>query len=313
MATEARLERILAMVPWIVAHDGPTVEETCARFGCTAPELMRDIQLLYLCGLYPYTPDLLIEASVVDGRVYVEYAEYFSRPLRLTPAEGLGLVAAASALLSTPGTDVNGPLARGLAKLAAALGGEDTPLGDAVDVVLGTDDTALLTLLRDASPQKKQVAIRYYSFGRDNVEDRTIEPVNVFRSMGEWYVHAWCHNAGDERTFRVDRIEHAEVLDSAPTGPAVEPTSGLFVRSAETGVVELALTEAAAWVAERYPIDSSRTLKDGRLCVRLQVSEWAWLDRLMLSLGQNAEVLDAPAGWAGRRVAAERVLRRYQD
>ena len=95
MATEHRLKRILAMVPWIVAHDGPSVAETCARFGCTAPELMRDIQLLYLCGLYPYTPDLLIEASVVDGRVYVEYADYFSRPLRLTPGEGLGLVAAA--------------------------------------------------------------------------------------------------------------------------------------------------------------------------------------------------------------------------
>ena len=87
MSTEDRLKRSLAMVPWIVAHDGPTVDETCARFGCTPPELMRDIELLYLCGLYPYTPDVLIEASVADGRVYIEYAEYFSRPLRLTPGE----------------------------------------------------------------------------------------------------------------------------------------------------------------------------------------------------------------------------------
>ena len=56
MSTEDRLKRILAMVPWIVAHDGPTVDETCERFGCTPPELMRDIELLYMCGLYPYIP-----------------------------------------------------------------------------------------------------------------------------------------------------------------------------------------------------------------------------------------------------------------
>lgn len=312
MSTEVRLKRILAMVPWIVAHDGPTVEETCARFGCTPAELMRDIQLLYMCGLYPYTPDVLIEASVSDGRVYIEYAEYFSRPLRLTPGEGLGLVAAASTLLAAPGTDPNGPLARGLAKLAAALGGDDSAFDGTIDVELGATDPDTLVLLRDAAERQRQVRVRYYSFGRDDVDDRVIEPVSVFRSVGEWYVHAWCHRARDERTFRVDRIENAVLLDGTRTGPPIAPSNALFVRSPESGSVVLALGQSVRWVAEQYPVQESVEMSDGRLRVRLGVSEFAWLDRLVLQLGSAAEVLEAPSGWRGAGPPAERVLSRYQ-
>lgn len=312
MAAEDRLKRILAMVPWIVAHDGPTVEETCVRFGCTPPELMRDIELLYLCGLYPYTPDLLIEASVADGRVYVEYADYFSRPLRLTPGEGLGLVAAASTLLAAPGTDPNGPLARGLAKLAAALGGEDTTFDGTIDVELGATDPHILSLLRAAVDASTQAMIRYYSFGRDDVDERLIEPVSVFRSVGEWYVHAWCHRARDERTFRVDRIETAVAIDHRRTGPAIVPSTTLFVRRPESGSVVLALHHEARWVAEQYPVDELAELPDGRLSVRLSVSEFAWLDRLILQLGPHAEVLEAPSGWPDVGPAAARVLARYE-
>ncbi len=311
MSTEGRLKRILAMVPWIVAHDGPTVEETCARFGCTAPELMRDIELLYMCGLYPYTPDVLIEASVSDGRVYIEYAEYFSRPLRLTPGEGLGLVAAASTLLAAPGTDVNGPLARGLAKLAAALGGDESAFDGTIDVDLGSTDPVVLSMLRDAVDRRRQVRIRYYSFGRDDVDERIIEPVSVFRSVGEWYVHAWCHRARDERTFRIDRIERATLLDTGRSGPEIIPSTGLFVRSPESGSVVLALGPTVRWVAEQYPVESRAEMPDGRLRVRLGVSEFAWLDRLVLQLGPAAEVLESPPGWTGIVAPAERVLARY--
>jgi proteasome accessory factor C len=311
MAAEDRLKRILAMVPWIVAHDGPTVEETCARFGCTPPELMRDIELLYLCGLYPYTPDLLIEASVADGRVYVEYADYFSRPLRLTPGEGLGLVAAASTLLAVPGTDPSGPLARGLAKLAAAVGGDDNAFDSTIDVELGATDPQTLSLLRDAVEAATQVLIRYYSFGRDDVDERLIEPVSLFRSVGEWYVHGWCHRARDERTFRVDRIESAVAVDHHRTGPRVDPSTTLFVRRPESGFVVLLLNDGARWVAEQFPVDEQSECPDGRLSVRLSVSEFAWLDRLILQLGPLAEIAEAPHAWPGIEPAARRVLSRY--
>ena len=35
LAAEPRLRRLLALVPWIVAHDGPSIAEVCHRFDCT--------------------------------------------------------------------------------------------------------------------------------------------------------------------------------------------------------------------------------------------------------------------------------------
>ena len=52
----ARLQRLLAMVPWIAAHDGPTIDEVCERFGITPEQLAADLEVVWLVGLPPYTP-----------------------------------------------------------------------------------------------------------------------------------------------------------------------------------------------------------------------------------------------------------------
>jgi proteasome accessory factor C len=308
ITTEDRLARILAMVPWVVAHDGPSIKETCARFGCTTAELASDIELLYLCGLHPYTPDLLIEAALVDGRVFIQYADYFSRPLRLTAPEALSLVAAASTLLSAPGTESDGPLARGLAKLAAITGGA----GEAIDVDLGAAEPAMLATMRDAAEKGVQVEVDYYAFGRDELTQRTIEPDAVFSNGGQWYVRAYCHQAIDQRTFRVDRILSAHLTERPRSGPNAVGAPTLFDRPGATGDVTLDLAPGAHWVVEQYPIKSTTPHDDGVLRVVLAVTEFAWLDRLVLRLGPLATIVAGPPGWGGAPAAAQRVAKNYQ-
>lgn len=302
---EQRLERILAMIPWIVAHNGPTVKATCERFGCTPSDLVRDIELLYVCGLHPFTPDLLIEAGITDGRVFVQYADYLSRPLRLTPAEGLALVASASTLLAAPGTDPDGPLARALAKLGSAIGSGD------VEVDLGSADQGLLSLLQNAVNAPNQLQLTYYAYGRDETTVRNVEIGGVFSSGGAWYVAAFCHLANDERLFRVDRIVSVEML----TKPRVRPAVSLGSNDLRPGhggdrfVLEVAAD--ANWVREQYPVESSETMPTGRVRITLLVNEWPWLDRLLLRLGSTATVIAAPESWTGRHVSADKVLARY--
>ena len=308
VSTEERLRRILAMVPWIVATDGPTVEAVCARFGCDPAGLASDIELLYLCGLHPYTPDLLIEAEISDDRVWIRYAEYFSRPLRLTAAEGLSLLASANALLGVPGTDPEGPLARGLAKLAQALGSTV----DAVDVALGPVTAGTLERLRDAAQRGIQVELDYYTFGKDARSRRTVEPGGVFMAGGLWYLSAFCHSAADERVFRLDRIVEVTTTERPRTRPPAPPAPTLFSRRSEVGEVVLLLDQAARWVIEQYPTEEVTELAGGRLLVRLVVTEWGWLDRLMLRLGSLASVREVPPGWPGAASAATRVLERYR-
>ncbi len=302
---EDRLARILAMVPWIVAHDGPAVEDVCARFRCTPEQLTSDIELLYLCGLYPYTPDLLIEAEIDDGRVWINYADYLSRPLRLTPAEGLALIAAASTLLATPGTDADGPLARGLAKLAASIGASADPL----EVALTPVTPGVMEALAGAIEQRRQIEIDYYTFGKDERSWRTVEPAGLFLDAGHWYLSAYCHHAGDERIFRADRIFGFRARSEPRMAPAAPTAPPLFARPPDREVT-LLLTESARWVVEQYPCEEVTARPQG-LEVRFAVHEWAWLDRLLLRLGPDATILAAPAGWPGVRAVAERMIARY--
>ncbi len=194
-----RLQRVLALVPWILAHPGVTLTELATRFEVSERELERDLELLPMCGLPPYTADRLIDVAVIDGGVEIRLAEYFERPLRLTPAEGLALLAAGRALLAVPGSDAAGPLATALAKLDDALG---APGGLAVDV--GASDQ--LERLQDASASDERVEIDYYSFARDEMTTRIIDPWRVFHAFGTWYVAGWCHRVDGERLFRVDRV-----------------------------------------------------------------------------------------------------------
>lgn len=305
-SADERLRRLLALVPWVVQQDGPTVEDVCARFGLTEQELIAELDLVWCCGVHPFTPDSLIDVVVDEGRVWIRYADYFERPLRLTPEEGLALVAAGAALLAVPGADPGGPLARGLAKIAGVLGID--PEG-AVDVRLGAVPEAVLATLRDAADGRQQVEIDYYTYGRDARTRRVVDPWAVFAAEGEWYLAAWCHLAQAERRFRVDRIRGAQVLPTSFEPPDTPPRPEVFAARPDDPRVVLDLAPQARWVAEQYPIESVEELGGGRLRLTLVVSERPWLERLLLRLGPHVEIVDGGSGVAAS--AARRVLERY--
>ena len=307
MSAEDRLHRLLALVPWVAAHDGPLVADVCARFGCTEEELVDDLQLLFLCGLHPYTPDMLIDVDIAGGRVWIRYADYFSRPLRLTPAEGLALLVAGQAVLAGPAADETGPLARGLAKLATALG---IGGGDAVEVALAPAAVEVMATLTEATAGRHQVEIDYYSFGRDRWSQRVVDPFNVFSAGGQWYLSAYCHAVEDERLFRVDRVRAARLLETTFDQPRRERDFAVYRPRAEDRRVTLELDPQARWVIDQYPVEEVEKLAGGRARVRLAVSERAWLQRLLLRLGPAARVVDGD-GEAGREAAC-RLLRRYR-
>lgn len=319
-AAEDRLRRILAVVPWVVAHDGPRLDEVCARFGYRSQsELQGDLDLLFMCGVPPYTPDTLIEVDVAGGRVWIRYADWFERPLRLTPAEALSLVAASSALLAAgdprpigpapgepDGGDPETPLARGLAKLAAALGVSEA----LVEVELGPAPAGRLEQLQAATAAHHPVEVDYYAYGRDRWSTRVIEPHLVYSASGQWYVSAFCRSAQADRLFRVDRIRRAATLGEtfAPRPAAAPPP--VFDVSEAGATIELDLSPAAAWAATQYPTVSRHEIGDGHVRVVLPVGGEAWLARLLLRLGPDATVVAGDA--APAKEAARQVLRRYR-
>lgn len=312
-----RLRRVLAIVPWIVAHPGVEISAVAERFGISEKELIADLEVVWMVGLPPYTPDALVEVSVEDGKVWIRYADFFARPLRLTPAQGLALLASSDALLSMPGTDPSGPLARALDKLAGTLG---IDVDETLDVDLGAGGSEHLEALRGAVADRTWVDIEYFSYGRDAVTERRIAPRRITSNGGAWYVEAWCALAEGERLFRLDRIAELEPttepveLDDALDVTTASETS--FADDASLDRVRLRLQPAARWVSNAYPHEDLVEADGGSIELTLAVSARGWVERLLVRLGTDAEVV-ADASFAGAdRLAAEtasRLLARYQS
>lgn len=304
-----RMARILAMVPWIASHDdGVPIDEVCARFDISPKQLTADLEVVFMVGVHPFTPAELIDVVVEDDRVWVRYADYFARPLRLTPAQGLALVAAGSSLLSVPGADPTGPLARGLEKLAGVLG---VDAGESVDVDLGPAEDDVFAAVQEAIAEHRALAIDYYGYGRDERSERMVEPHRLYAHEGHWYLAAYCRKAEGDRMFRVDRIRAATTTDEVFEPPVDDPGMAVFEPAPDDPRVVLELEPSVRWVVDQYPVEHVDELPGGRLRVTLAVTTRPWLERLLLRLGHEARLVDGADPGSARR-AAERVLARYQ-
>ena len=306
-----QVQRILSILPWIVANPGIKVDAVCDRFAIDRKSLLEDLDnVFYNVGIYPFTPDVLADVLVEDDQIYVTLGDYFTQPLRLNNSEALTLLTAAKASMTLgPATD-SSLLAKAISKLELSLG-IDT--GGTVDVRLPDVDASTLETINAALSEKRQIQISYYSFGRDRLGERTIDPWSLGNRNGHWYLRAWCNNAQGEREFRLDRIYSATLLD----GPiATAPTTADQRQSTNAGVrtIRIVGSHEIGWIARSYPVDSQHELDELRLVVEIPVSTQHWLERLLLRLPPDAVVTDVDTGedlsWM-RSNAAKRILDRY--
>ncbi len=319
-----RLRRLLVMLPWLSERGSVRTAEMAEHFGLSVAELIADLELAAMCGLPPYL-DEMIDLVVDEDEVKIGVPRLFTQPLRLTAPEGFALVAAARAAMALPGADAQGPLARAIDKVGAALGAD---VGRVIEVDLGLAGEAgpggqegsggegeqgeRLSRLRDAVADGAVLKLRYWAASTDEVTDRVVEPRDVFSDRGNWYLRADDRRAKAERTFRVDRIEDDERFGEqvATRPPGAIPS--WFEGSPDVEMVRLRVSRAAAWVAERYPVSVTEDAGGDSIEITLPVVSERWLARLLLRLGPDAEVL-VPQHW--RRLGprtAEAVLARYR-
>ncbi|MCB1257587.1 MAG: WYL domain-containing protein [Microthrixaceae bacterium] len=306
-----QVQRILSILPWIVANPGITVDEVCNRFAIDRKSLLDDLDnVFYNVGIYPFTPDVLADVLVEDDRIYVTLGDYFTQPLRLNNSEALSLLTAAKASMTlSPATD-SSLLATAISKLEHSLG-IDT--GGALDVRLADVDSSTLDTINTALSNRRQLQISYYSFGRDKLGERIIDPWSLANRNGHWYLRAWCNTAQGEREFRLDRVYSAILLDepvaSEPTATDPQRTGGTGVRT-----VRIVGSHEVGWIARSYPVDSQHELDAETLVVEIPVSTQHWLERLLLRLPIDAVVTDVDTGEdlsSMRSSAAKRILDRY--
>ncbi len=321
VATGAKeqVARLLALVPYLHARGDVQLDEAAAALGLPERQVVKDLRVLFMCGLPGGYPDDLIDVDIEaltdpdgDRVIRVTNADYLARPLRLTPTEATALIVALRALRAGADSEQTRDVVdRALAKLeqaAAATPAEVIDPGAAPDVAL----VGLRARLQEAVAAGQQVRLVYYVPSRDEESERVVDPHGITGQGATSYLDAWCHLAEAPRWFRLDRIRAVEVLDS-PVETRAEPrdlAEGLFAQRDELAVVTLDVAPEAYWITEYYPVQAVRSAPqrgEGHHEVDVVVADEHWLMALLLRVAPHARVI-APGPYASSFLTRARAV-----
>lgn len=183
-----QVARLLTLVPLLHARHDLAVTEAAAAMGTSTRQVLKDLQVLFMCGLPGGYPDDLIDVDIDalsgpgdEGTIHVRNADYLARPVRLTATEATALVVALRTVRDTSGDEARAVVDRALAKLEQA-----AAEGATYDQVAVTDgpetvDRTVVTSLEGALADGRRARIRYWVPSRDESTVRVVDPISTLR------------------------------------------------------------------------------------------------------------------------------------
>ena len=275
-----------------------TAADLADRFEVSRRTILRDVAALGEIGVPVVTaPGAGGGLELADG--------YWLPPLHLSSGEATLLLLALGALGEVESSPFGEERRTVEEKLRAALRPEVTREADAELQTLaiapprGDVPREVLRLLRAAIRRGTWVRVTYRSVRR--VADHQLQPRRLYIEGGRWYCVAIPVEAGEERRFRLDRMEAVAPIPPPP-GAAAALRSAAAPRPAyddpEHPEVVARLTEAGLRRAEVEPalVRGARALPEGGWETRFRCppSELPYYARVLFGLGTDAQVL-APA------------------
>lgn len=317
MKSQEELRRLLAEVPYLRAHQGSTVSSVAQTFHITRAQLMKDLGVLWMCGLPGGLPDDLIEidmdAAREDGVIRLANADFLTRPMRFTPDEATSLLVALKAVQEV----ATGELAEGARRAAEKLRGiVPEAAAERVGIQLASGSARVRERLGRAIAARRRVRLEYDNASRDETTHPQLDPVVIEVRQGVAYLHGWDVGAGDWRLYRLERIASVEETGDAAGEHGDPPDAGQWLGE-DAPEVTLDLAPQAHWAAEYYPTSSTETLpaEDGLpgpvLRARFRVGSSRWVTGLLLRLGDGVLRVDPPGAAAQARARAGQALALY--
>jgi len=200
-----RALRLLDLVPYISSNPGIRVSELAKEFSVTQDEILKDLNLLFLCGLPGYTPLELIDLSFDDGTVVVRDPQNLSSPRNLSESESLALRIALAALQEvTPRSHHSFSVLHSLRDKLAKAFASDIP-ATAIDFE-ADKDRINLEAIKNAIETGSDLHIEYFNQTKDSLSRRNISPLGIIVNGEKVQIRAFCHEAQGMRTFSLRNI-----------------------------------------------------------------------------------------------------------
>lgn len=151
-----------------------------------------------------------------------------------------------------------------------------------------------------ATLQRRKLWIEYHARSTGARSERTVSPQRITHYRETWYLDAWDEERNALRSFSIDRIERARMLEAAafdvPEGELEEHYAsayGIFGGKADKVAVLRFTREAAQWVSDEkwHPRQEGAWLADGRYELRIPYREPRELVMDVMRQGRNVEVI----------------------
>lgn len=302
-----RIERIHALHRILTAARYPvTVQRLQEDLECSRATVYRDLA---------YLRDYLMAPVVGNGEAGFRYdtseGDRFELPGLWLSSEELHSLLAAQQLLMRSG---GGVLSNALAPLQQRIeklldehaGGRRLPV-ERVRVVphrtRKLDETVFRTVAT-AVLDRKRLAFDYRARSTDEHTRRNVAPQRLTHYRDNWYLDAWDLDREGLRSFSVDRMTAARMLDETARDLPDEELDrhlassyGIFSGTPKGWATIVFSAKAARWVADEHwhSQQQGRFLPDGRYELRLPYSAGRELLMDVLHYGADAEVVEPPS------------------
>jgi predicted DNA-binding transcriptional regulator YafY len=180
--------------------------------------------------------------------------------------------------------------------------GQSFPLSRIRVIGYGTRrvDEATFRHVASAVLGRKRLKFEYRARSTDEATTRTVSPQRLTHYRDNWYLDAWDHGREGLRSFALDRITRADVLDAAAEDRAeaelnqhLASSYGIFSGAPKAWATIRFSPHAARWVADEHwhSQQQGQWLKDGRYELKVPYSNSRELLMDVLKYGADAEII----------------------
>ena len=160
-------------------------------------------------------------------------------------------------------------------------------------------------IICEALLARRRVRVAHYSRPRDETLERVLSPQRLVHYRENWYLDAWCHLRNGLRSFALDCVRHAAVVDEPVhecadfvLDRALGAGYGIFAGGGHPRIAHLRFSEVQArWVADEVWHSRQEGAFDarGRYELKVPYTDSRELVMNVLKYGPEVEVLDPPA------------------
>lgn len=239
-----------------------------------------------------------------DGIVCLELDEGPIGVPRISASQSVALIAGLDYLRSLPAFEND----QELEDLIEMLGSEQSTAPKIS--IRGPKQDSDLDVLQRAIKANRRITCIYVN-GKGEQSKREIDPLLLVASEENWYLRGYCHKNKDVRTFRLDHMVDAQILEIDRSAEALEIAKDLDIDAPIYSPGENDTEVVLELAPEAYPLASlGTTLKEydgasGKIRVAIKLGYLPDLGPLVCRYGSHAQVISP--------IEARRVVRQYAE